>query len=222
MNWKHAFTSSIGKKLVMGFTGIFLILFLLVHCYANFQIFLPDGREKYEVIAHFLGTNLITRILEVGLFVFIFLHIIQGYMLWSQNKAKRPIGYKVTPGNKNANWYSRSMTLLGTLILLFLVVHLYDFWIPNRYSQTIGTGELDLYARMQATFQNGWIVLVYVLGCISLAWHLAHGFWSAFQTVGLSTYKYKKIIRGIGYAFAVIIPLAFVAMPVAFYFGWLA
>jgi succinate dehydrogenase / fumarate reductase cytochrome b subunit len=222
MNWKHAFTSSIGKKLVMGFTGIFLILFLVVHVYANFQIFLPDGREKFEVISHFLGTNLITRILEVGLFVFFFLHIIQGLMLWAQNKAKRPIGYAVKPGNKNANWYSRSMGLLGTLILIFLIIHLYHFWLPNRYSQTIGEGELDLYARMQATFQTGWVVIVYVLGCISLAWHLAHGFWSAFQTLGLSTFKYKRIIRGTGYAFAIIIPLAFIAMPVSFYFGWLA
>jgi succinate dehydrogenase / fumarate reductase cytochrome b subunit len=75
---------------------------------------------------------------------------------------------------------------------------------------------------MQATFQTGWVVIVYVLGCISLAWHLAHGFWSAFQTLGLSTFKYKRIIRGTGYAFAIIIPLAFIAMPVSFYFGWLA
>lgn len=206
----------------MGFTGIFLILFLMVHVYANFQIFLPDGREKFEVISHFLGTNLITRILEVGLFVFFFLHIIQGLMLWTQNKAKRPVGYAVNPGSKNASWYSRSMGLLGTLILIFLIIHLYHFWAPNRYSQTIGEGELDLYARMQATFQTGWVVIVYVLGCISLAWHLVHGFWSAFQTLGLSTSRYKSIIRGTGYVFAIIIPLAFIAMPVAFYFGWMA
>lgn len=222
MNWKHAFTSSIGKKLIMGFTGIFLILFLLVHCYANFQIFLPDGREKYATIAHFLGTNLITRILEIGLFVFFFLHIIQGLMLTAQNKAKRPVGYAVLPGNKNTKWYSRSMGLLGTIILLFLVVHLAQFWVPNRYSQTVGNGELDLYARMQTTFQNGWVVLIYVIGCISLAWHLVHGFWSAFHTIGLSSIKYKPLIQNIGYVFAIIIPLAFIAMPVSFYFGWLA
>lgn len=221
MNWKHAFTSAVGKKLVMGATGIFLILFLIVHCYANFQIFLPDGRERFEEISHFLGTNLVTRVLEIGLFVLFALHIIQGLMLVAANRAKRPVGYKVKPGNKNTRWYVRSMGMLGTIILLFLIIHLAHFWAPNRYSQTIGEGEIDLYAKMQGLFQNGWIVLVYTLGCISLAWHLAHGFWSAFHSLGLSSIKYKPIIVTIGYAFAILIPLAFIAMPVAFYMGWL-
>lgn len=222
MKWKHAFTSGVGKKLVMGATGISLILFLIVHCYANFQIFLPGGREKYAAVAHFLGTNLITRILEVGLFVFFFLHIIQGLMLTVQNKAKRPIGYAVKPGNKNTKWYSRSMGLLGTIILLFLIVHLAQFWVPNRYSQTFKGHELDLYERMQATFQNGWIVLIYIIGCVSLAWHLVHGFWSAFHSLGISSIKYKNLIQRSGYVFAIVIPLAFIAMPVSFYFGWLS
>jgi len=222
MNWKHAFTSSIGKKLVMGFTGLFLIAFLLVHCYINALVFLPNGREQYEVAAHFMGSNFIVRTLEIGLFVFFFLHIIQGIMITFQNKAKRPVAYKVPAGTKNASWYSKSMGLLGTLILLFLIIHLAHFWIPNRYSQTFGDGEIDLYAKMQMIFENGWIVLIYVLGCIALAWHLAHGFWSAFQTVGLSTPKYTPIIRGLGYAFSIVIPLIFIAMPVSFYFGWLA
>lgn len=208
----------------MGTTGIFLILFLLVHCYANFQIFLPGGREKFEAAAHFLGTNLITRILEIGLFVVFILHIVQGLMLTASNKAKRPVKYAVMPGNKNTKWYSRSMGLLGTIILLFLIVHLAQFWAPNRYAQTFSSDhhELDLYAKMQSTFQNGWVVLIYVIGCISLAWHLVHGFWSAFHSLGLSSIKYKSLIQTTGYVFAIVIPLAFIAMPVSFYFGWLA
>jgi len=221
MNWKHAFTSSIGKKLVMGITGISLIAFLIVHCYANAQIFLPDGYTRYEEIAHFLGTNPITRIAEIGLFAGIILHIVQGLMLTAQNRAKRPVSYASYAGSKNSSWYSRSMGLLGTLILLFLVLHLYHFWAPNRYQQLVTGKEKNLYAEMEAVFQNGWVVIVYALGCISLAWHLMHGFWSAFQTLGLSTIKYKKVINGVGVGFSIIVPLIFIAMPVSYYFHWL-
>lgn len=229
MNWKQAFTSSIGKKLVMGFTGIFLVLFLLVHVYANAQIFLewlgPKGRGyfAYKNIAHFLGSNPLTRIAEIGLFVGFILHIVQGLMLTFQNKAKRPVGYQVSAASKNSNWYSRSMGLLGTIILMFLVLHLAHFWAPNRYQQltSANSEEKDLYALMEQTFQQWWVVVVYILGCFSLSWHLMHGFWSAFQTLGLSTIKYKPIINGIGIAFAIVVPALFALMPLAFKMGWL-
>ncbi|RQO31866.1 succinate dehydrogenase [Taibaiella sp. KBW10] len=219
---KKIFTSSIGKKLVMGFTGVFLISFLIVHCYINALVFLPNGIEKYLAAGHFMGTNFIVRTMEVGLMAGIILHIVQGLMLTVQNRSKRPVAYNVAPGNKSSKWYSRSMGLLGTLILLFLVLHLTHFWMPNRYEQHFGTGhEINLYEKMELVFQNPWIVLVYVLGCISLAWHLIHGFWSAFQTLGLYTPKYAALIKGIGMAFSIIVPLIFIAMPVAFHFGWL-
>ncbi len=222
MNWKQAFTSSIGKKLVMGLTGIFLVLFLIVHCYVNALIFHPDyGYELYEGAAHFLGGTPFIRILEIGLMLFIVLHIVQGLMLWSQNAKKRPVGYTINPGNKSSKWYSRSMGLLGTLILIFLVLHLVHFWGPNRYQQLMTGKERNLYYEMEQTFQSGWVVIVYILGCISLAWHLLHGFWSAFQTLGLSSAKFTPIIRGIGVAYSIIVPLIFIAMPLAFYFGWL-
>jgi len=205
----------------MGFTGLFLITFLVVHCYVNALIFYNDGGVEFEKAAHFMGSNPVIRIMEIGLTVGILLHIIQGLMLTAQNKAKRPQDYAVKPGNKSSKWYSRSMGLLGTIILLFLIIHWYHFWIPNRASQFAGNGEIPLYEAMKTTFEAPWVVAVYVLGCISLAWHLMHGFWSAFQTVGLSTSKYKKIIQGTGYAFSIIVPLLFILMPLAFHFGWI-
>ncbi len=205
----------------MGITGISLVAFLVVHCYVNALIFMPDGYHKYEAAAHFLGTNPITRTAEIGLFVGIILHIVQGFMLTAQNKAKRPVNYAVAPGNKSSKWYSRSMGLLGTIILLFLIMHLWHFWAPNRYQQLMEGHEKNLYAEMEMIFQNPLVVLLYVLGCISLAYHLLHGFWSAFQTLGMATAKYTGIIRGMGTAFSIIVPLIFIAMPVSFYFGWL-
>ena len=227
MNWKQAFTSSIGKILVMALTGVFLILFLIVHCYVNALVFLewfgPLGRgyKAYEGAAHFLGSNPLTRIAEIGLLAGIILHIVQGLMLFFDNKTKRPVDYNVHPGNKSSKWYSRSMGLLGTLILLFLVLHLYHFWVPNRYQQLVTGHEKDLYLLMELTFKDLWVVIVYILGCISLAYHLLHGFWSAFQTLGLSTKKYTGLLRCVGTVYSIVIPLIFIAMPLSFYLGLL-
>lgn len=220
MNWKNSFSTSIGKKLQMSLTGLFLIVFLLVHCYINAQIFYNDGGVRFNEAAHFMGTNFVIRTVELGLFAFLFLHIIQGLMLWSRNKARRSVGYAVKAGNKTSPWYSRSMALLGTLILLFLVLHLSKFWGPNRYSQTFGSGELNLYELMKAEFQMTWVVVVYLLGCIALAWHLVHGFYSALQTLGLGTHRYKPLLKSVGVAFAIIVPLIFALMPLAFYMHW--
>lgn len=222
MSWKNYFSTSIGKKIQMSLTGLFLILFLIVHCYINAQIFWNDGGEKFKEAAHFMGTNFVIRTIEIGLFAFLILHMVQGLLLWSRNRARRNTRYAVSAGNATSKWYSRSMALLGTLILLFLVVHLNAFWGPNRLSQTTGHGELDLYVMMRDEFQSVWFVAIYVFGCISLAWHLVHGFYSSFQTLGLTTNKYKTIIHGVGIGFSIIVPLIFALMPIAFFMGWIS
>jgi succinate dehydrogenase / fumarate reductase cytochrome b subunit len=222
MNWKNYFSTSIGKKLIVGGTGLFLITFLIVHCYVNAMIFWPDEGKHFTEAAAFMGGNVAVRIVEIGLFAGLIAHIVQGLMLWSQNSKRRTTRYEVSAGNKTSRWYSRSMGLLGTLILLFLILHLYHFWAPNRYGQFANVSlvgganweEEDLYHKMLLVFSEMWVVIVYVLGCFSLAWHLMHGFFSGFQTFGLATHKYKGIIRSIGVAFSILIPLIFAAMPV--------
>lgn len=221
MNWKQSFSTSIGKKLQMSLTGLFLILFLVVHCYINAQIFYNDGGVRFNEAAHFMGTNFLIRTVELGLFGFLILHIVQGLLLWSKNKSRRSVGYSVNAGSKTSPWYSRSMALLGTLILLFLVLHLFKFWGPNRLSQTVGNGELPLFEMMRDEFQITWVVIVYLLGCIALGWHLVHGFYSALQTLGLGTHKYKGLLKAVGVGFSIIVPLVFALMPVAFYMHWI-
>ncbi len=206
----------------MGLTGLFLILFLVVHCYINAQIFWNDGGEKFTEAAHFMGTNFIIRTVEIGLFAFLILHIVQGLLLWAKNRSRRTTRYAVSAGNATSKWYSRSMGLLGTLILIFLIVHVSAFWAPNRASQLMGNGELDLYAMMRDKFQNPVMVVFYLFGCFSLAWHLVHGFYSSFQTLGLATNKYKGIIKGVGVGFSIIVPIIFALMPIAFYLGWIS
>ncbi len=221
MTWKEVFTSSVGKKLVMSFTGIFLILFLIVHVGLNACIWANDGGTMFNAGAHFMGNNVVPRILEIGLFAGLFLHIIQGLMLELSNRSKRgSVGYAVSY-SKGSKWYSRSMGLLGTIILLFLILHLYNFWLPNRANQGFLLGEeINLYAKMQEVFSNLWVVIIYVLGCISLGYHLAHGFQSAFRTIGVHNKRYNAIFTTLGYGFSVIVPLAFALMPLSFHFGW--
>ena len=222
MKWSEFFTSSVGKKLVMSLTGLFLISFLIVHVGLNACIWANDGGEMFNAGAHFMGSSVVPRILEIGLMAGFLLHIVQGLMLEFQNRAKRKKGYAVSLGNRGSKWYSRSMGLLGTLILIFLIIHLSHFWVPNRSHQGWLLGEeINLYERMKMTFQEGWVVIVYILGCISLAWHLVHGFQSAFRTIGVSNKKYLSLLKATGIAFSIIVPLAFAMMPLSFYFGWL-
>ncbi len=236
MTWKLFFTSSIGKKFIMALTGIFLITFLIVHCAINSMIFFNDGGETFNHWGHFMGSNLIIRTMEIGLFVFLLLHIVQGLLLWSQNNKARPIKYAVTTASSNSRWYSKTMGLLGSLILIFLVMHLYHFWTPSRFGGMAGIKTLDevnldvynneavhnLYAEMKLVFENNLlIVLVYILGVISLCWHLLHGFQSAFQTFGVNHKRYTPIIKGVGVVYSVVICLLFTLMPLAFYLHWI-
>jgi succinate dehydrogenase / fumarate reductase, cytochrome b subunit len=226
MTWKQVFTSSIGKKLVMGFTGLFLSLFLVVHAGLNACIWAMDDGVMFNRAANFMGSNVVPRILEIGLFVGIFLHIIQGYLLTLENRSKRSIGYDVSY-DKGSKWYSRSMGILGTILLLFFILHWKHFWIPSRFTGVEGTHlpnglEVhNVYALMRETFSELWVVIFYVLACVSLAYHLAHGFQSAFKTLGVHNKRYQLMIASLGYGFAIIIPLVFAMMPISFYLGWL-
>ena len=221
MTWKAYFTSSIGKKLVMAITGISLILFLIVHSTINGMIFFNDNGETFNYYAHFLSHNWIMRLVEVGLFVGLILHAIQGLLLWQQNNSKRPVKYAVNPGNATSKWYSRSMGILGSLLLIFLVIHLSHFWLGTKNALYVTGAEHNLYEEMRNAFSKEWIVIVYIIGVIALCWHLIHGFQSAFQTLGINSPKYNPLIRNVGYAFSIIVCLVFAMMPIAFYFEWL-
>lgn len=235
MNWAQFLTSSIGKKIVMGITGLFLVSFLVVHMGVNACIFkdLPffdptDNGDMFNRAADFMGRTVVIRIMEVVLFLGFFLHIIQGLVLMSENSKKRGMNYEVPLGNRGSKWYSRSMGLLGTILLLFLILHWWHFWIPSRFTHA-GLQEVymsnarmshDLFKLMKVTFSEWWVVIVYVAACISLAYHLLHGFQSAFRTFGLSNSRYLKMVNTFGVGFSIIVPLIFALMPISMKLGW--
>ncbi|MCS6824758.1 MAG: succinate dehydrogenase cytochrome b subunit [Cytophagaceae bacterium] len=219
MSWLTiALTSSLGKKFITGVTGLFLCSFLVVHCGVNALIFLNDGGETFNKAAEFMGTNFFIRTMEIVLFLGIILHIVQALTLEYQNNKARPIKYAVKSGNANSKWYSRSMGLLGTLILIFLILHLKHFWVESRFTDHITSGKETLFGEMKEVFSNVWVVIIYCLSMVSLAYHLLHGFASAFQTLGLNHKKYTPFIKKVGVVFSIVIPLLFALMPVAVFF----
>ena len=235
MTWKQIFTSSVGKKITMGVTGLFLISFLIVHMGVNACIFKDldfidptDNGDMFNRAADFMGKTVVIRIMEVVLFLGFFVHIIQGLMLEMENRSKRKIGYAVNLGDKGSKWYSRAMGLLGTILLLFLILHWWHFWIPSRFThaglneELLSNGRVshNMFALMKVTFSEWWVVIVYVVACISLAYHLLHGFQSAFRTLGLSNTRYIAMVNAVGVGYSVIVPLIFALMPVAMKLGW--
>ena len=233
MKWSEFFTSSVGKKFVMGLTGLFLITFLVIHVGINACIFadLPifdanDNGSVFNRASHLMGSTMLRRILEVGLFAGIILHIVQGYLLEARNRSARSVGYAVNLGNRGSKWYSRSMGLLGTIILLFLVIHISHFWVKARLTHDLasvtynGVEMHNMFEEMKAVFSQPWVVVVYVIGCISLAYHLAHGFQSAFRTVGVHNKKYTQLLTSLGYGFSILVSLLFALMPIAMYLKW--
>lgn len=217
--------SSIGKKFIMGITGLFLITFLIVHCFVNALIFINDGGETFDLGCEFMGTNWIIRAMEIVLFAGLIAHMVQALMLTIENRKARPVAYGVTNGNANSKWYSRSMGLLGTLLLMFLIVHLAHFWVQSRFTDNLAHtrehiegSQITMFDRMKFIFSELWVVILYCLGMVSLAYHLLHGFQSAFQTLGLNHSKYTPMIKMCGAAFSIIVPLIFAAMPIALHF----
>ncbi len=222
MSLAKAFQSSIGKKLIMGLTGLFLVSFLVIHVTINSMVFFNDSGAMFNEWGHFMSHNYIVRFLEVGLFVGFIIHIIQGFSLTLANQKARTSKYAVQPGNATSKWYSRSMGVLGSLLLIFLVVHLSHFWLGTKASLYLhNDAPHNMYEEMKACFSHLWVVIVYLVGVIALAWHLVHGFPSAFRTLGLANPKYTGLINAVGMGFSILVPLLFALMPIAFYFQWL-
>lgn len=213
-------SSTIGRKLIMSLTGLFLILFLLVHLSGNLQLLKGDAGESFNSYAHFMGNNPLIKVVSIGNFFFILLHIVYAILLTLHNRKARPVGY-ISESTKTSNWNSRNMGILGTIILIFLVVHLQNFWFKMKfgYIPLDDMGNKDLYMETKEAFSQWWLVALYVISMVFLASHLSHGFQSAFQTLGLNHKKYTPIIQFVGKAFAIVVPLLFAIIPIMMFFN---
>jgi len=223
MTWFITFLkSSLGKKLIMSLTGLFLIIFLIVHLSGNFQLLLHDDGEQFNLYTKFMTTNPVIKTVSYLLYFFILLHTIQGMVLWRHNRSARKSRYAV-PGTKTSTMASRNMAYLGMIILIFLIIHLWQFWFQMKIGGLNmvtyeGHGPVkDLYEVVAYAFNQWWYVVFYVICMVFLGYHLMHGFQSAFQTLGINHKKYSPLIRGIGKIYSIVVPLGFAAIPVIFY-----
>jgi len=227
MNWiVRFFTSSLGQKYVMSLTGLFLISFLIVHLSGNLQLLVNDGGEAFNVYAGFMSHNSIVRVISILLYTFIILHAVQGILLAIYNRKAKGQKYKKgTPAG--ATWAAKNMALLGILIFAFLCIHMGDFWWKMRFTDDLPwvtypgrhAAVEDIYSYVRMKFQIEWIVIVYVIGVIALAFHLLHGFQSAFQSLGINHKKYTPVIKVIGVVFSVVVCAGFALIPVYLYFN---
>lgn len=214
---KGLFGSSIARKYWMAFTGLFLCLFLMGHLAGNLQLLLSpeEATVKFNEYAKFMTTNPAVKILSYLTYISIVLHAIDGIILARQNKAARPQKYVMEKASANSSWASRSMALLGLITLVFIIIHMKSFWYEMHFGELPidANGNKDLYAITAGAFQNIWYTLFYVAAMAALAFHLSHGFASAFQSLGLNHPKYTPAIKKVGMIFSILVPLAFAAIP---------
>ena len=265
--------SSIAKKYWMALTGLFLCLFLVGHLIGNLQLIYGDALQ-FNTYALFMTTNPAVKVLSYLTYFSILFHAVDGIVLTIQNKKARPVKYAMNRPQKNTIWASRNMAVLGTLILVFIVTHMVNFWARMHFDknmplQTIEviTGSMsqkfyvttdgshlpavhvesgaikivnrteffdaqanvkvkegykDLYKITVEFFKDAKFGLIatilYVIAMLVLAFHLYHGFGSAFQSLGANNPKYNSAIKKFGYAFAIIVPLLFATIPVYIHF----
>lgn len=225
MGWLlNFFTSSIGRKIIMSLTGIFLILFLTVHLIGNLQLLIDDEGKAFNIYSDFMGNNTLIQIISKGNFFFIILHTIQGILLYFKNKSAKGSKYAVSPKNKTT-WASKNMALLGTLVLAFILMHLGHFFYEFKFNAAAqamasydGVQIIDSYARVVEVLTDPIWLACYLLGLAVLAFHLSHGFGSAFQSLGLNHKKYTPIINFVGKAYSILIPLGFAIIPLYLFF----
>ena len=218
--------SSIGKKIAMALSAFFLMFFILQHFAINIlSVINPD---TFNEVSHFMGTNpLVQFALQPVLIFGVVFHFAMGFVLEDKNYRSRSVSYAKNNGNANSTWMSRNMIYSGGFILVFLVIHFIDFWIPElniKYVVGDSSGLLAdgsdyrYFEELQHKFVPLWRVALYCVGFIFLALHLLHGFNSAFQSVGANN-KYTKSLKGFGKAYSILIPLGFIVIALFHFFN---
>jgi|TARA_B100000242_G_scaffold264264_1_gene211673 succinate dehydrogenase / fumarate reductase cytochrome b subunit len=199
----------------MAISGLFLIIFLLQHFAINItSVFSGD---LFNQLSHFMGTNpLVQFVLQPILIFGVIFHFVMGFVLDIINKRARGRRYKIYKGNSNASWVSRNMIISGSTVLAFLVLHFYDFWIPEmdyKYVKFLPENPDRYFEELVHKFEDITRVVLYVISFFFLALHLSHGFASSFQTMGFNN-KYTVLVKSFGklYAFGIPFGFAFIAI----------
>ena len=220
MGWFFKFiNSSIGKKITMAVTGGFLIIFLIIHLIGNFTLFF--GADVFNGYVKTLDVvKPLIRVIEIVLLAAFLLHIFNGARLWLENKRARGVTYKINGSSENSDVFSRSMFLTGSIVFIFLVLHLGTFFWRFNVHDPAGLADMhEFFQIVVELFSYWWYSLLYVIAVALLGFHLNHGFQSAFQTFGWNHNKYTPLIKKLGTVYAIIMAVGFASMPIYFLLG---
>ena len=217
------FNSSIGRKVVMSVTGIALILFLTFHCCMNIAALFSG--DAYNTICELLGANWYAVAATLGLAALAVFHIVYAFILTAQNRrARGNERYAVTEKPEKVEWASQNMLVLGIIIVLSLLLHLFNFWYNMMFAELFEIADplgdpADGFGYIQMTFSNPVFVVLYIVWLIALWFHLSHGFWSAIQTLGWNGKTWFCRWKMIGLVYTTLLILGFIAVVLAFAFN---
>ncbi len=223
---KGLFKTSIGRKNLMAFTGLFTSFFLIIHLIGNLILIIPDSyfpiefwgnvasaHDMYNAYSHFLvhfwPISLVAWVLYAALIV----HVIDAILITLNNNKAKGEKYKVTD-NSTSTWYSRNMGILGTIIGLFIFIHMTQFWLQYKVLEN----EHDLYNLVVATFKEWWVLVIYEIGIIALGFHLVHGIESAHRSLGVYPKNAMGIVKYIALCFGIIMAVLYAIIPIILYF----
>ena len=218
------FNSSIGRKVVMSVTGIALILFLTFHGCMNLVALFSE--EGYNMICEFLGANWYAVVATLGLAALAVLHIVYAFILTAQNRTARgdsryEVATQVNAGK--VEWASKNMLVLGLIICIGLLIHLWNFWYNMMFAELVGAmpaiSPTDGFGWIKETFSNPVFVVIYIVWLAAIWFHLTHGFWSAMQTLGVNGKVWQKRWQCIGMIYVTVLMLMFLVVVLAFAFG---
>ena len=210
------FTSSIGKKLIMSITGLFMILFLTMHMVLNLtSVF---SAETFQAVCDFMALPIVTIMTPILAAGFVF-HILYAFILEIGNMKARGGLKRYEVANKGAadSWAAKNMIWLGLIVLLGLCIHLSHFWSKMQLAELQGGEAADPNMLLGQTFGNIWILILYLVWFFAIWMHLSHGFWSAFQTIGWSGSKWQKRTKVIGIVYVTLLMGGFAMTAVAAY-----
>jgi succinate dehydrogenase / fumarate reductase, cytochrome b subunit len=210
-------------KLVMAATGLFLCFFLVIHLLGNLQLLLPESqaREQFNWYSHLLSGNILIKMISYLLYLSLIGHAVYALIITRKNITANGSKYIYDKRSEVSSWNSRNMGILGTIILIFLIIHFKDYWYVYKFGHlpVDSKGGKDLYSIVISSFQQWWYVIIYELSFIALGFHLLHGFFSASRTLGLYHPKYAGAVRVFGWIYSLAITMGFMLIPIYIYFN---
>jgi len=215
-------TTTLQYKLIMSATGLFLCFFLVIHLLGNIQLLLPESRaqEQFNWYSHLLSGNILIKIVSWVLYASLICHAVYAIIITRRNNKANGSSYYYDKRKAASTWNSRNMGILGTIILIFLVIHFKDFWYVYMFNTLPldAAGNKDLYTIVVKTYEQLWYVLIYEVAFIALGFHLLHGFSSAARTLGLYHPKYVRVVKVFGWIYTAFITFGFMAIPLYIHF----